>query len=195
MTTAQLLLLAHAAADGTVELCAPRPGLARELPAAGAVLVAGQRAGALEVLGVVRPLIVPPSASGRVVERLADPSARAPVGYGAVLLRLDPSAASAGAPATSPAASASTEGYAFRSPMSGRVYTRPAPDKPPFVAVGDVIAGGQVVCLLEVMKTFNRVAFGGEGLPERARVVRWCVEDGADVTSGEALFAFEPEGP
>jgi hypothetical protein len=31
-------------------------------------------------------------------------------------------------------------------------------------------------------------------LPERVRLVRWCVEDGADVTSGEALFAFEPAG-
>ena len=96
--------------------------------------------------------------------------------------------------AAQPAASAASDvqGLVFRAPLAGRVYFRPSPDKPHFVEAGAVIARGTTVCLLEVMKSFNRIAYGGDSLPERARVVRLLVEDGADVDPGTPILQLEP---
>jgi acetyl-CoA carboxylase biotin carboxyl carrier protein len=58
--------------------------------------------------------------------------------------------------------------------------------------VGDEIATGQTVALLEVMKTFNRLAYGGDGLPERARVKAVLVRDEADVEAGAPILELEP---
>jgi acetyl-CoA carboxylase carboxyltransferase component len=83
------------------------------------------------------------------------------------------------------------DGLVFCAPMAGRVYFRPSPDKPPFVAVGDVIAPGTTVCLVEAMKSFNRLNYGGESLPERGRIVRFAIDDGSDVDEGTPLIELE----
>lgn len=44
-----------------------------------------------------------------------------------------------------------------RAPLSGIVYLRPAPDKPPFVEVGGAVKAGTVVCIIEAMKVFNEI--------------------------------------
>jgi acetyl-CoA carboxylase biotin carboxyl carrier protein len=54
------------------------------------------------------------------------------------------------------------------------------------------LAAGVTVCLLEVMKTFHRVTYGGADVPPRARVRELLVADGADVNQGDALLALEP---
>src|SRR5690606_20311014 len=41
------------------------------------------------------------------------------------------------------------------SPMVGTFYAQPAPDKPPYVSVGDVVKKGQPVCIIEAMKLMN----------------------------------------
>jgi biotin carboxyl carrier protein len=91
-----------------------------------------------------------------------------------------------------PSAAASAPGLVFCAPLAGRVYFRPSPDKPNFVAAGDVIARGTTICLLEVMKSFNRIAYAGDSLPERARVVRVLIDDGADVDPGTPILQLEP---
>src|SRR5690606_26630730 len=126
----------------------------------------------------------PDEAAGMVLERPGPRLARQPVAYGDVLVRLDPEAgpALAGASATARGTSeADARGLVFRSPLSGRFYARPAPGQAAFVQVGDVIAAGQTVALLEVMKTFNRVAYGGDELPARAKVLEVGPADEADV--------------
>ena len=87
---------------------------------------------------------------------------------------------------------ADTAGLAVHAPSSGRYWARPAPDKPPFVSVGDVVATGQTVCLLEVMKTFHRVTWGGPGLPERARVTAIHPQDGDDLTADQVILELAP---
>ena len=72
-------------------------------------------------------------------------------------------------------------------PTSGRFYARPSPDKTPFVAAGDTITTGQTVGLIEVMKTFHRVLYGGEGLPESARIERVVPSDGDDLLAGDPI--------
>src|SRR6185503_629009 len=82
---------------------------------------------------------------------------------------------------TTPATAAPTAGgLVFRAPTSGRFYGRSSPDKPAFVEPGTQLAHGATICLLEVMKTFHRVTYGGAGLPDTARVSRVLVRDGDD---------------
>jgi acetyl-CoA carboxylase biotin carboxyl carrier protein len=83
------------------------------------------------------------------------------------------------------------QGLVFRAPMAGRVYFRASPDKPRFVEAGGVITRGMTVCMLEVMKSFNRIGFGGESLPERARVVSFLIADGIDVELGTPILQLE----
>src|ERR671917_506972 len=47
--------------------------------------------------------------------------------------------------------------HAVRSPVVGTFYRAPAPEEEPYVEVGDRIAAGQVVCIVEAMKLMNEI--------------------------------------
>lgn len=190
----ELEVLTRSVGDGRVEVRSPAVGYWRGAPAAGTVVQPGASLGELEVLDVCHGLVASAEARG-VVVALGQESGRArlPVGWGDVLMVLDPAAAG---PAPEDAAveqgAATSAGLVLRAPSSGRFYSRPAPDKPPFVQPGDVIEGGHTIALLEVMKTFNRIQYGGGGLPERARVVRVVPENETDIDGGDVLLELEP---
>ncbi len=180
----------------TIELRAPGPGMFVPWVAEGDLVTPGSDLGELVVLGRASILVVPhtgsPTAAAGIALRL--PPAVHPVGHGDVLVELDPSLQrTAGASGSASAATAADAalGLVFHAPTSGRFYGRPAPDKPPFVAEGTQLIAGSTVCLLEVMKTFHRVTYGGPGLPDTARVRRVLVADGADVNAGDPLLALE----
>jgi len=61
--------------------------------------------------------------------------------------------------AAEPAAPASEEpaGHAVKSPMVGTFYASPAPDAPPFITVGQTVAAGDVICIIEAMKMMNQI--------------------------------------
>jgi acetyl-CoA carboxylase biotin carboxyl carrier protein len=183
--------------DGArVEIRAPTVGLWRDAPGLGALLWPGEKAGALERLGALAELIVPLGVRGVVVEVREPHRARRPVSYGDVLLVLDASMAenTPGRAITAVGDPTFDAGLLFVAPMGGRLYRRPAQDKPPFVEEGEEIEVGKTVCLLEVMKTFNRVSYGGDFLPRRARVTRILPKDGADVAAGDPILVVEPAG-
>ncbi len=188
--TKALVAALRVAADGTVELLSPSVGQYRDAPPRGAIVGPGAAIGALEQLGEARRLVAPEGALGRVLE--APRVARRAVSYGEVLLLLDPAGLASAARAESTASASHGAENVFRSPMAGRFYARPAPGKPPFVEVGQEVEVGRTVALVEIMKTFNRVPYGGEGLPPRCRVVELLVADGDDVEAGQALFRYEP---
>ncbi|MBW1762694.1 MAG: hypothetical protein JRJ64_14580, partial [Deltaproteobacteria bacterium] len=48
---------------------------------------------------------------------------------------------------------------------------------------------GQTVGLLEVMKTFNRLVYQGDTLPEQATVERIVPNEGDDVVRGDVILA------
>lgn len=173
-----------------IELVSPMPGLFRASTRRGDVLRAGSVLGTLEVLGQTIELVAP-QVAGAVVS-LRDPHlARMPVDHGGVLVTIDPRAGATAGEAVAAVAGPQLSGLVFRAPTSGRFYGRPSPDKPVFITAGDELHPGATVCLLEVMKTFHRVTYGGHGLPERARVREILVADGADVTAGDPLLALE----
>lgn len=179
--------------DGRVEVLGPGPGLFRGSPPEGALIPPGGVVGELEVLGAMVRLRLPSDAFGVVVEAPSGRRlARRPVDAATVLAVLDPEAATgAASTAQTEAASANTSGPVFRTPLGGRYYARPSPDAEPFVRQGDEVKAGTTVALIEVMKTFNRVSFGGPGLPERARVRAVVPTDGDDVEPGEVLLELE----
>jgi acetyl-CoA carboxylase biotin carboxyl carrier protein len=189
-------MTALAAPSGTrIEVRAPAVGLWRDAPPAGSLVRPGDSIGRLEVLGVMHRLIAPAQAHGIAsVPAHQGELARRPLQHGQVMLVLDPEAV-LGVAAADTAAGAVTgaaeQGRVFRAPTSGRFYGRPAPDRPPFVQPGDEITVGQTVCLIEVMKTFIRVAYGGAGLPERARVGAVRPTDDAELAAGDVILILE----
>jgi biotin carboxyl carrier protein len=167
------------------ELRAPQPGWFRCTVAADHLVAPGDVIGELDVLGRITPVIAPPV---RGLAQLVGALGRRAVGYNDVLLRVvagSLAAVDAAAPITE---AHTTAGLVFRAPTSGRYYSRSSPDKPPFLTAGAQLAPGATVCLLEVMKTFNRVTYAGAP----ARVTELLVADGADVNAGEPLLALEP---
>jgi acetyl-CoA carboxylase biotin carboxyl carrier protein len=68
------------------------------------------------------------------------------------------------------------------SPLPGTFYRRPAPDKPPFKADGEAIAAGEVIGLIEVMKSFIEVHADVGG-----KILRFVVGDEEPVMAGQAL--------
>jgi oxaloacetate decarboxylase alpha subunit len=73
------------------------------------------------------------------------------------------------------------------SPMVGTFYRAPQPGSPPFVEIGDVVAPGQTLCILEAMKLMNEVKADVEG------VVRGVhAENEEPVEFGQLLFELEP---
>ena len=175
-----------------VRLCSPDVGLFTDGRASGQVLVPGEDAGALLVLGRAVRLVVPEGVQGRVASA-AKERVHAPVGYGDVLYELEPLSAADAARATAAnGASTSSGALVLRSPQSGRFYHRPAPGETAFASGGSVVSDGQPVGLIEVMKTFTHVVYrASAALPREAKVARYVAADGAEVRSGDALIEFE----
>jgi acetyl-CoA carboxylase biotin carboxyl carrier protein len=70
-----------------------------------------------------------------------------------------------------------------KSPMVGTFYSRPNPDSPPFVRVGDPISPDRIVCIIEAMKVFNEIPAEVSGI-----IVAVLVEDEETVDYGKPLF-------
>jgi acetyl-CoA carboxylase biotin carboxyl carrier protein len=70
-------------------------------------------------------------------------------------------------------------------------YRRPSPDEPNYVAEGDVVKRGQVLGLVEVIKCFNQIIYGGDGFPDEASVVRIVPEDAGEVKFNRPLIVLE----
>ncbi|MEM9731760.1 MAG: biotin/lipoyl-containing protein, partial [Myxococcota bacterium] len=120
--------------------------------------------------------------------------ARVPVQFGEALLTLTAAVDVGGAAELGGSAAAVAGTRAFEAPMSGRFYSRPSPNDPAFVSAGDTVRRGQTVGLLEVMKTFNRLVYQGDDLPEVAVVESVVPADGDDVVRGDVLLGLRPAG-
>ncbi|NGM62873.1 acetyl-CoA carboxylase biotin carboxyl carrier protein [Sphingobacterium sp. SGG-5] len=93
---------------------------------------------------------------------------------------------------TTPAAPASASGndanlITIKSPMIGTFYRSPGPDKAVFVNVGDEIAPGKVLCIIEAMKLFNEIESEVSG-----KIVKILVNDAQPVEYDQPLFLVDP---
>lgn len=101
--------------------------------------------------------------------------------------------APAPAPAAEPAAETPAadknqvnEANAVRSPMVGTFYRSSSPEAPAFVEVGQSVAAGDVICIIEAMKMFNQIEADRSGT-----VTAILVENGHPVEFDEPLIVIE----
>jgi acetyl-CoA carboxylase biotin carboxyl carrier protein len=71
-------------------------------------------------------------------------------------------------------------------PLPGTFYRKPAPDQPLFKQVGDAVAAGDTVGLVEVMKSFTAVTVEVAGT-----ITRFHVDDEDAVMAGQPLLDIE----
>jgi acetyl-CoA carboxylase biotin carboxyl carrier protein len=93
-------------------------------------------------------------------------------------------AANGAAPAAEPSFAA--HAGAVKAPMVGTVYLSPQPEAPPFAKLGDVVAAGQPLLIIEAMKVMNQIR-----APRAGRLTQILVEDGAPVEYGEVVMVVE----
>jgi acetyl-CoA carboxylase biotin carboxyl carrier protein len=125
---------------------------------------------------------------GTLKIRVAKTLTAAPVTYAAAPapMAAAPVAAPAAAAVAADAPAAVRRGEEIKSPMVGTVYLQPQPESPAFVKVGDSVAAGQTLMIIEAMKTMNPIP-----APRAGKVLEILVGDGQPVEFGEALVLIE----
>jgi acetyl-CoA carboxylase biotin carboxyl carrier protein len=86
-----------------------------------------------------------------------------------------------------PAALAEAGLHTVRSPIVGTFYECPSPGSPPFAKVGDVVALGQVLCIVEAMKLMNEIEADVAG-----EIVKKLIANGQPIEYGQELFVIRP---
>lgn len=111
-----------------------------------------------------------------------------------------PAVAAPAPPAASPAQAAAAPAAAkpeapkeslleAKSPMVGTFYAAPEPGAKPYLAVGDSVRKGQIICIIEAMKIMNEIESEFDG------IVRQIVaQDAHPVEYGQVLFRIAPNG-
>jgi acetyl-CoA carboxylase biotin carboxyl carrier protein len=193
------ILVAHIEAreaEQDVVVRAPAVGVADGVPDIGVYVNPSQRVLTLSIVGERHVVQLPRHVRGRVVEHYIE-NTQTPVAYHQALFRIssgreaDEGAAENGKNGRG-AGGTNAELLRVVSPSEGVFYRRPSPDSPPYVAEGEEIDLGHVVGLVEVMKCFNQIRYGGPGMPERCTVVKVLVDDGTEVGFGQALLMVKP---
>jgi len=76
-----------------------------------------------------------------------------------------------------------------KSPMVGTYYSAPEPGAKPYLAVGDRIAKGQILCIIEAMKIMNEIESEFDGVVKEILAV-----NSHPVEYGQVLFRVDPNG-
>ena len=126
-----------------------------------------------------------------------NPAESAPAALGdlARLLASAPQKAAPAAPTGShaaqapPAAAATAEDpnaglHLVKSPIVGTYYGSPSPGAAAFVAPGDHVDKGQVICIVEAMKLMNEIESDAAG-----EIVKCFVSNGQPIEYGQPLFS------
>jgi len=76
----------------------------------------------------------------------------------------------------------------IKSPLPGTFYRRPNPQADPYVSEGDTVEPGDVVGLVEIMKTFHEIHSDAAG-----RIARFLVGNSELVDAGQDIIALESD--
>ena len=101
--------------------------------------------------------------------------------------QLAPVLSSPAVPAAPAATPAADKLITVKSPMIGTFYRRTSPDKPALADVGQAVAPGKVLCIIEAMKLFNEIECEISGT-----IVKVLVEDASPVEFDQPLFLVDP---
>lgn len=117
----------------------------------------------------------------KAAQQVVAAAAPAPVAAAPAPAAAAPAAAAPAAPA--PAASAAN---AVKSPMVGTAYLSPNPEAPAFVNVGQKVAAGDTLLIIEAMKTMNPIT-----APSAGTVTSVLVQNGQPVEFDQPLVVVE----
>jgi acetyl-CoA carboxylase biotin carboxyl carrier protein len=96
-----------------------------------------------------------------------------------------PAHAAMAAPGAPPSpAEVQEELHVVKSPIVGTYYGSPSPGASPFVAPGDHVVKGQVICIVEAMKLMNEIESDASG-----EVVKCFLSNGQPIEFGQPLFS------
>lgn len=110
-------------------------------------------------------------------------AAPVPVHHQAAPAAPAPVAPPAGTDAAAEPVDAAPEGHIMKSPMVGTFYRASAPGAKSFVEVGQTVAAGDIVCIIEAMKLLNEIEADQPGV-----IKAILVENGQPVEYGQPLF-------
>ena len=102
----------------------------------------------------------------------------APMQYSAA-----PQIAAPAAPVATQTSTPADEGHAVKSPMVGTFYRSPSPEAKSFVEIGDTVAVGDTLCIIEAMKLLNEIESDKAGV-----IKKILLDNGEAVEYGEPLF-------
>ncbi|MCR6664990.1 MAG: acetyl-CoA carboxylase biotin carboxyl carrier protein [Methyloversatilis sp.] len=117
----------------------------------------------------------------RIAKHLPAPAAQAT--YVAAPAPVAAAPAPAAAAPAAPAEAALPEGHVVKSPMVGSFYRSSSPGGKAFVDVGQSVAIGETLCIIEAMKLMNEIESDAAGV-----VKAILVENGQPVEYGQPLF-------
>jgi hypothetical protein len=178
--------------DDAVVIRSPALGLYSLHPEPRSCIVGGGFAGRLTILNRAYDLVLPSDTWGQVGS-VAVGDKVTPVDYGQVLFHLrqwgiDRPVGKAEGGGVAAAGAAAEGVYPILSPTDGILYLRPSPQAEPYVRVGCRVGEGHTLALVEVMKCFNPIQYGGPGFPPEAEIVDVWVQDGAEIKAEQVLF-------
>ncbi len=89
-------------------------------------------------------------------------------------------------PEASPPKASTDESKLVRSPMVGTFYRGPSPSDPSFVEIGQTVAAGQTLCIIEAMKMLNQIE-----APRSGTVSEILVENEQSVEFDQPMFVID----
>lgn len=172
---------------------APATGAAPQQPAAEAPSLSAEAASLLGLIDKLSSLLEKSDLvelevqAGESAIVLRKPAALVPAAAATAAPTSAGSSDPGGAPAPAEPAVPVSAARAVRAPLTGIFYAASSPSAPPYVTVGQQVAVGQVIGLIEAMKLFNEIKSDASG-----RVVRIVAETGKLVKAKQPLIEVEP---
>lgn len=193
------VIVEHDTEEQKIHILTPEIGIYYRPPEPGLYLSTGSLAGLLKRVNNLYHLRIPENVSGFVQHVYAYNIAN-PVEYKEELFYLVPGQSMATSILEKDEVIPRSESdklvpegvITIRSPTDGIFYRRPSPDLPPYVEEGDQVTIGQILGLVEVMKSFNQIKFWGPDFPQSATVVKILAEDNSEIKSMQHLFWLKP---
>jgi len=173
-------------------ILSPAVGYYSLSPERGAVLIGGSFIGKLRILNSVYELYIPDDVYGSVIPN-PELDKITKVEYGQELFRLNPEKGLADTEKQhlkeiKEHSGEHEEGFLITAFTDGIFYSKPSPDAPSYVEVGDKIEKGKTIGLIEVMKSFNHIIFKGTDTSTTGTILKIFVGDSEEVKTGQPLI-------
>ncbi|MBW2459499.1 MAG: hypothetical protein JRI68_33710 [Deltaproteobacteria bacterium] len=195
MPNPRLVATVDTESDDTFLVRSPAVGVADGVPNKGVYLNPSEGFLTLAIMNRRYVVQLPRNVQGMVTELLIEDTA-IPVAYGEPLFRLsqalDVQSSRGAAEKAGGGAAEADDLIAIKAPSDGVFYRRPSPESPNYVDEGAEVTSGSVLGLIEVMKSFNQITYGGPDLPDSGKVTKILATDSSEVAYGQTLFLVKP---